>query len=146
MFNELAIVNVEYIESQPFLVVVLYGKDGYFIDNIIVPYENTKIAIKWLKALRNKHGIKSLNVWTSNRELYAATLEVIGIAGEIKHADSTNETKRMIDEHRELLTELHGVKPLKPLPKLPKYRKWLFITLQKLTNFIGGRGQYDIEI
>lgn len=144
--NELAIANIEYIESQPFLVVILYGKDGYFIDNIIVPYENTKIAIRWLKALRNRHGIKSLNVWTSNRELYGAMLETVGIAGEIKHTDNTGETKRMIDEHKELLTELHEIKPTKPIPKLPKWRYRLFIMLTKLTNLIGGNGKYDIEI
>ncbi|NSL51706.1 hypothetical protein [Calidifontibacillus erzurumensis] len=144
--NELAIANIEYIESQPFLVVILYGKDGYFIDNIIVPYENTKIAIRWLKALRNRHGIKSLNVWTSNQELYGAMLETVGIAGEIKHTDNTSETKRMIDEYKKLLAELHEIKPTKPIPKLPKWRYRLFIMLTKLTNLIGGNGKYDIEI
>lgn len=146
MFNELAIANIEYIETQPFLVISLYGKDGYFSDNIIVPYENTNISIRWLKALRNRHGLKTLNVWTSNIELYGATLEVVGISGEIKHTDNTIETKRMIDQHRQVLIELHDIKPFKPLPKLSKWRYRLFIMIKKLTNLIGGNGKYDIEI
>jgi hypothetical protein len=141
MFN--VITNVETVETEQFLVVIVFGHDGYLADYCCPLYQGVQHAVEFISNSLMIHGETSALVWTSNNQLYTALLNVPGLAVEIKHRNDTNLTKRYIDNDREILIEFYGIKPSVPLPKLPKWRKRLLLWLEKITNIVRGEG-YEI--
>ncbi|GCD81925.1 hypothetical protein PTHTG4_09870 [Parageobacillus thermoglucosidasius] len=140
----LAIANVEYIEATPFLVIALY--DRYLIDAIIEPFESIEGAVERLHDVVARHGQTAIDVWTSNRDLFAALLQTPGLNGIIKHPDDTRDTLALIKQYESILYEVHDIEPIIKRPPLPKWRRFLLALLLKLENLIKGEGKYDCEI
>ncbi|MGG3622848.1 hypothetical protein ABES25_04705 [Bacillus gobiensis] len=127
------IANVERLENELFLVVVLYGDDGYIADRVIVPYENAESAVITIAEVAYK-----VDVWSSDTTLYKAMLEVPGLNGIIKHPDDTSETGRQIEELMQILRQEFE------RPALPRWRKWLSSLFRRMTRLIEGDGKYEI--
>jgi hypothetical protein len=140
----LAIANVEYIEATPFLVIALY--DRYLIDAIIEPFESIEGAVERLHDVAARHGQTAIDVWTSNRDLFATLLKTPGLNGIIKHPDDTRDTLALIKQYEHILHELYDIEPIIKRPPLPKWRRFLLALLKKLENLIKGAGKYDCEI
>jgi hypothetical protein len=136
-----AVVNVEHLEATPFLVVNLYDK--YLSDQIIAPYESPSQAIECMKDLMAQHDC-SVFCLTSNRDIYALTLNTPGINGMIKHYEDTKETASSLKVAEDVLRDLYDITPIEPLPQLPKWRKRLFYSFLIIANKLGGNGHYEI--
>ncbi|MFD0827103.1 hypothetical protein ACT8ZR_15800 [Neobacillus sp. M.A.Huq-85] len=134
-----AVANVEKLEASEFLVINLYDK--YLIDQIIGPYEGPEKAIERIKGLMERHG-GSVLLMTSNREIYAQTLNEPGIHGVIKHYDSVSETASSLKDAEEILRDIYDIESIVPLPELPKWRLRLYLFFIRLTDKIGGSGKY----
>jgi hypothetical protein len=141
--RHLIIANIESLEASRFLVADFYDDFGYLKDQIIVPFENMQQAIEQIKELAQEYG-QTVDLWTSDKELFAYTLNVPGLNGVIKHPDDVSTTKSAIHQFEEILRESYEIEPLIPLPKLPGWRRRLFYFVFKIANMIGGNGKYEI--
>lgn len=127
------VVNIEQIETKRFVVVNIYDNEmGFLIDQVIRPFESYEQAVEVLREVGASH------VWTSDSQLYGLLLQTAGIGVEIKHASDTTCTRRAIEQHADLLTDLFNIVPLEPLPELPKWRRWTCDKLTRLIDIIGG--------
>jgi hypothetical protein len=140
----LAIANVEYIEATPFLVIALY--DRYLIDAIIEPFESVERAVERLHDVAARHSQTALDVWTSNRDLFATLLQTPGLNGIIKHSDDTRDTLALIKQYESILYEVHDIEPIVKKPPLPRWRRFVLSMLQKLEKIVKGAEKYDIEV
>ncbi len=140
----LIVSNVERLEATPFLVAILYGQDGQRLDEMIFPFESYELALLIIQELAQRNGVKSFELWTSDNRLYLLSLQTPGIAGTIKHASDTIDTRRMVEYNADILRELYEIKPLIPKPPLPKWRAFLVRTIRKLLKIIEGDGKYEI--
>lgn len=133
----LAVANVERLETAQFIVVNVYDVDC-LTDQVIRQFENHEQAVNLLRELEASH------VWTSDRELYGLLLQTVGIGVEFKHKSDTACTRRAIEQHADILTDLFKIEPAESLPELPRWRRWLCDKLTRLIEKIGG-GMYDGE-
>lgn len=138
------ITNVETVETHRFLVVIVFGPDGYLADYCCPTYEGPAKAVEFIGYLLKSHGQSAARIWTSNPELYTAFLSVPGIGAEIKHPDDTAETKRMIEKDKKILIEFQEIKPRVPKPKLPAWRRRLFLLLERVAQIVKGAENYEI--
>lgn len=138
----LMVANIEYIEASPFLVALFYENEGYLTDTIIKPYESAEIAIDEISKLGMLYGQLDLELYTSTSELYAASLSVPGIAGQIKHVSDTEDTKRTIKSNEEYIRETVKIELNKP--PLPKWRQCIVGILEKIITKINGGDKYGI--
>lgn len=123
----LAVANVERLETAQFIVVNVYDDSGYLVDQVINQFETYAQAVDLFREVGASH------VWTSDRELYGLLLKTVGIGVEFKHKSDTACTRRAIEQHADILTDLFKIEPADPLPELPKWRRWL---CDKLTRLI----------
>lgn len=128
----LAVANVEQLETAQFIVVNVYDDSGYLVDQVINQFETYAQAVNLLRELKASH------VWTSDRELYGLLLQTVGIGVEFKHTSDTACTRRAIEQHADILTDLFAIEPAEPLPELPRWRRWLCDKLTRLIEIIGG--------
>lgn len=136
----LAVVNIERLKSKQFFVVLYFAEDGYLHDQVILPFNGYPQVINKLQELKTIHGVNSLDVHTSNREIYKSLLEVTGITGFIKHRSDTDMTRRAIEDSREILIELYGLKSV----KLPRWKAFLIRILQRIIKKLEGDGNYEV--
>jgi hypothetical protein len=134
----LAIVNVEAIEASKFLVINLYGENGYLIDQIIALATTEDETVRKLRELALIYGQTDFECWTSDPSLYKRLLTEPGIAVSIKHRDDTIDTYNAILEHDSILRELYDIEPIIERPTLPKWRRFLLALLEKLENSLKG--------
>jgi hypothetical protein len=139
----LAIVDIVNLEATRFLTICLYGKRGYLIDQIIAEYESPQQFVEYLQRIIKEHG-QTLDCYVNDKELYAATLTTPGVIAQLKHVDDLKDCKVAVKDAEEVLRVCHEIKPLIPKPKLSAWRKWLYLSLSKITNLIGGNGNYEI--
>jgi hypothetical protein len=140
----LAIVNVETIEASRFLVINLYGKNGYLIDQIIAPATTEDETVRKLRELAAIYGQTDFECWTSDPSLFKRFLTEPGIAVSIKHRDDTIDTYNAILEHDSILRELYDIEPIVKKPPLPSWRRFILSMLQKLEKIIIGDGKYEV--
>jgi hypothetical protein len=140
----LAIVNVEAIEASKFLVINLYGENGYLIDQIIAPATTEDETVQKLRELAAIYGQKDFECWTSDLTLYKRLLTEPGIAVSLKHRDDTIDTYNAILEHDSILRELYDIEPIVKKPPLPSWRRFILSMLQKLEKIIIGDGKYEV--
>jgi hypothetical protein len=140
----LAIVNVEAIEASKFLVINLYGENGYLIDQIIAPATTEDETVRKLRELSLIYGQTDFECWTSDLSLYKRLLTEPGIAVSIKHRDDTIDTYNAILEHDSILRELYDIEPIVKKPPLPSWRRFILSLLQKLEKIIIGDGKYEV--
>jgi hypothetical protein len=140
----LAIVNVETIEASRFLVINLYGENGYLIDQIIAPETTEDETVRKLSELSLIYGQTDFECWTSDPSLFKRFLTEPGIAVSIKHRDDTIDTYNAILEHDSILRELYDIEPIVKKPPLPSWRRFILSMLQKLEKIIIGDGKYEV--
>lgn len=133
--SNFAVVNIEQLERQRFLVANLY-KDGQgsLINQIIVAFDGYPAALTLLKEAGVRH------VWTSDRRIYGAILKDTTLAGELKHKGETAETASAIGQNAELLRDIFSIPAAgesKPA-EVGRFRRWLADQLIKLSIIIGG--------
>lgn len=134
----LLIANIERIEETDFLVAQLFGDDGYLLDTVIRPYESAEVSISYVREFGSTYGIDTLEMWTSNREIYLAALPEIGIGAEIKHASDTLCTRTAAADLREILAEIDTEASAdSPLPR------WKAYVIGKLKGIIHKLGGYE---
>lgn len=135
MSMPLIIVNIEYIIGFPFFVAVVFDENGDRIDELTLEFTSYDDAIQLIQGeMYLTHDLR-FEVWTSDAEIYKRCLATPGIAVQYKHRTNTNDTERLIERDKELLTELYEIEPL---PQLSKWRAKAFYHLTKLTLIIGG--------
>jgi hypothetical protein len=142
----LATVNVEAIEASKFLVINLYGENGYLIDQIIALATTEDETVRKLRELALIYGQTDFECWTSDPSLFKRFLTEPGIAVSIKHRDDTLDTHRAIRELEPVLRELYDIEPIVKKPPLPKWRRFVLSLLQKLEKIVKGAEKYYIEV
>ncbi len=98
------------------LVTVLYGSDGYELDSQAHVYDGDPTGAI-LRAVETKslHGFGNIpEYWTSTNELMATALSTVGVAPKMKAYGDTKETKRTVQDNRELLIEFHNIERIEP--------------------------------
>jgi hypothetical protein len=140
----LAIVNVETIEASRFLVINLYGENGYLIDQIIAPTTTEDETVRKLRELALIYGQTDFECWTSDPSLFKRFLTEPGIAASLKHRDDTIDTHYAILEHEPILRQLYDIEPIVKKPPLPRWRRFILSLLQKLEKIIIGDGKYEV--
>ncbi|ADC48957.1 hypothetical protein BpOF4_04465 [Alkalihalophilus pseudofirmus OF4] len=138
----LIVANVEQLESEMFLVAILYGADGLCADKIIVKFDGYGDAFERLKKL----GGDDFELYTADKQLFKGALEVAGIAVSIKRPSDVDDTRREIELIADLLREVHEIEPVikEERPKPSKLRGFLVKKLEKILMKL--RGDYDYEI
>lgn len=139
----LIVVNIERIGATPFISAILYGTDGQQLDEIIVLFESHSNVFAKIRELTRIYNIHTVELWTSNKELYIDSLKIAGIAGALKHVGDTKDTRRIIDRDINILKDLYDIKPVIPKPKAPFWRRFLYAQIQKLLKLIEGDGKYE---
>lgn len=139
--NPLIIANIEQVEASKLLVIVLYGKDGYLVDQIIVPFEDYPEAIKRIKALTVAYKLSCIDVWTSNPDLYRHTLHTPGIAGVMKHSSDTSDTRQALRNIASILPDIYEIKPIS---RPPKWKEFLINGIRKILKGLEGERNYEI--
>jgi hypothetical protein len=122
-------------------VIVLFGEDGYMADEIIVPREDMPQVLRKLNDLMQSHGLRTLDVWTSDRDIFALLLDIPGINVQIKHPSDTDSTRVAIKSNAEILMDIFNISKL---PPLPGWRKKIATFLKKLLNYVEGNGKYEV--
>jgi hypothetical protein len=138
------IVNIEQLESEPFLVVLVFNSEGYQVDACYRPFTSNADAIIFMSDVLAALEQTTYKVLTSNKELFATMATVPGIVVDIKHPDDTAETSRFIERNRDTLKDFYGIETEQSKPQLPRWRFRLFLLLQKLTKKVRGAETYDI--
>ncbi|MEK4061683.1 MULTISPECIES: hypothetical protein [unclassified Paenibacillus] len=153
MMRPLIIVETAAVESAKFLSAQLFDSAGHLLDSLIYPWPDfatPEIAVQAAQELAAAHRIDVVELWTSDIALYAACLSVAGVGAAIKHPSDTVSARRAVEDIREVLIELHGIKrdipdePLPSLPPLPRWRAWLAKYIRTLLTKIEGAGKYGI--
>jgi hypothetical protein len=140
----LAVINIETLEASRFLVINLYEKNGYLVDQIIAPVTTEDETVQKLRELALIYGQTDFECWTSNLELFKRLLTEAGIAVSIKHRDDTVDTQYAIRQNEGILRELYDIEPVIERPPLPRWRRFLLALLIKLENLLKGEGKYEI--
>lgn len=141
--RSLIVANVEKVEATPFLVAILYGEDGQRLDEICLPFVSYSRSIRKIRSLGIAYRIPTIELWTSDNELYIEALKAPGIAAAIKHSSDTNDTRRVINRDYDLLFDLYDIQPIKPKLKASKWRSFLILICRKLLKRLGD-GIYEI--
>lgn len=139
----LVIVNVEPVEGRPFLVTLLYGEDGYLLDEITLPYEGPDAACGLIAEIMRRYRLETVECWTTELELYVAALRTVGIAVTFKHRSDTDGTRQAIERSRDILAEIYELKPKIPKPKTPRWRLFLIGFFETILSKLRGDGKYD---
>lgn len=136
--------NFEYIEDVQFIVALLYGEDGLLLDVIARQCETPADGIKAIQYLADFYLISTVELWTSNNALYLESLKTAGVPGIIKHPSDTIQTRRVIEQDRDLFIDLYAILPRLEKPKLPRWRNVLAGAVRKLLKTIEGNGKFEI--
>lgn len=139
----LVIANVEHVEKTPFLVALLYGEDGYLLDEITLPYEGPDAACGLIAEIMRRYRLETVECWTSEQALYVSALSTIGIAVTFKHRLDTGGTREAIERSWDILAEIYELKPKIRKPKTPKWRLFFIGLVQKILNKLKGDGLYE---
>ncbi|AKG35646.1 hypothetical protein [Paenibacillus durus] len=146
----LIIVETAAFETMTFLSAQLYGEDGHLLDSVTWPWPygtDASIAVEAARELAEAHQFETFDLWTANTEIYAACLAVAGVAAAIKHPSDTMSARRAVEDNRDILIELYGIKPTAPpipLPPLPRWRVMIGRHVRALLKIIEGNGKYEI--
>ncbi|WP_248928981.1 hypothetical protein [Paenibacillus hamazuiensis] len=138
------IVNLERLDSTSFAVALLYGEAGELLDAVILPAQSASEALSIVRHIAATYGIRTCEMWTSDREIYMQTLQSAGIAGVIKHPSDTEATRAAIEQNADILRELYEIQPLTPKPPLPKWRAVTAGLLKNILRKLEGDDIYAI--
>lgn len=142
----LIIANFERVEDTAFVVAQLFG-GGYLLDTVMYPCDNSAAVIELTRKLAERHRIDVFELWTRDSSVYIASLGEVGVAASIKHPSDVVSTQRVIEENRDVLTELYGLRPQEepaPVRELTGWRRTLVNVLKKLIKRIEGSIGYEI--
>ncbi|MBE0335577.1 hypothetical protein [Paenibacillus sp. 23TSA30-6] len=143
----LIIANFERVEDTTFVVSQLFGEDGYLFDTVMYPCDDSAAVIELIRKLAERHRIDTFELWTREPSLYAASLGEIGVAASIKHPSDVASTQCVIEENRDVLIELYGLRLQEesaPVRELTGWRRALVNVLKKLIKRIEGAVGYGI--
>lgn len=141
--RSLVIANVERIGKNPFLIAILFGDDGQRLDEICIPFRSYPHAIVKARQLGMIYKMQTVELWTSDRELYIESMKHAGIAGVIKHPSDTQSTRHSIERNAEILQDLYEIQPIEPKPKPPKWKAFFILSARKLLKLLGEQ-KYEI--
>lgn len=142
--NLLIITDVVRLFETDFLVALVFGEDGQLVDNCVTKYDDVMQAAIKIGDIAEAHGKTNYSVWTSNKEFFTFFLALPGVAVELKHPDDVEDCRKFAERNADILKEFYHIEEPPKLPELPRWRKRLFLWLEKLTNKIGGNGNYEI--
>ncbi len=143
--RSLLIANIETLEGRQFFAAILFGKDGYLLDEIAIPFSMWLQSIDMIREIAERHRIETLEMWTSSKGLYVESLKHAGIAGSLKHDSDTQDTRKLIERNSEILSDLYELKPKQPKPAPPKWKAFLFRVISNLLKRMGV-DQYDVRV
>lgn len=136
------VANIETLRGRDFIVLVLFGADGYRVDNIVLPYEGGEYAVKLMRDLLEKYHIASADVWTSTPAVLMAVMKEPGLNGIVKHPSDTVTTANLVAEYEDVLVTYYGLDDLpKDNRRLPKWRRFFIAVLYRAIQKL--EGGYD---
>ena len=142
-------VNVEQLDGLPIFAAVLFGQDGYILDQLAFMYEDLTHSTVIIEEMIERQGIKAAELWTSNTELYTLMLQVPGISPQIKHPLDTADTARLVERSSEWLRTRYAEEfeqvIERRLPPAGKWRRMAVLLLQKILNRLGAN-EYDFGV
>lgn len=141
----LVITNVEYVEDVPFFVVVLFNDSGEIDDQITLPYDSPAQVLDKIADLAMEHALYPIDLWTSDRDIYAAALGVPGINAEYHVRSDTDVTERIVRQDYDILCDLYDIERYGETgaAPLPGWRRWIIHLLEKLIKKLKGDGEYE---
>lgn len=137
--------NIETLESQPFFVAILYGEDGYLLDEIVIQFDSWTQIIEKVRDIQTKYRLETIELWTSTKGLYIESLKHAGIAALFKHPSDTIDTRKLIENNIDTIRDFYELQPKMPKPAPPKWKAFLFRLLTTLLNRLGV-DRYEFEV
>jgi hypothetical protein len=144
----LLIINREQVEDVPFISMVLFDATGQQCGSVQLPFNDKITFIIRIDDLLHDNEIDDCQFWTSSTDIYSLLRANLYDNVLIKDVKETSITKSVLEDQRDVIMELYGIKTKeikgKPiLPPLPKWRAILSKWIRKLLLKIEEPNKYD---
>ncbi|MFX3616190.1 MAG: hypothetical protein ACE3JK_01500 [Sporolactobacillus sp.] len=140
----LIIVEVALLQNISFLVILMYDEKGNQCEQQSLPYEDDNQVLKRIDRLKESYRVQSLDVWTSNKDIFRLLFDKAGILCFIKHPDDTKICQSVLDTDRELIMDIYNIGIDGYKRRLPRWRQLLARWLKVVLKIIEGNGKYEI--
>lgn len=129
------VANIETLRGADFLVLVLFGADGYKVAARIKPFEGRRQITKEARALLDEYHVHYAEAWTYQATIWHALRDAEGIYPMFKHPLDVSCTSREVMDVEEALIDVYGLD--ERLPDAPRVLpKWKTVIIGVLTRII----------